>query len=43
MAMLIGRDATLSIDLRTRTTHAAHVWDFFKPNMDSEYPEVLHA
>ena len=40
MAMLIGRNAPLAIDLRTRVTHATHVWDFFKPNMDSEYPEV---
>ena len=43
VAMLIGRDATLAIDLRTRTTHATHVWDFFKPNLDSEYPEVNGA
>lgn len=40
VAMLVGRNAPLSIDLATRATHACHVWDFFKPNMDSEYPEV---
>jgi hydroxymethylglutaryl-CoA synthase len=43
VAMLVGRDAPLRFDLRTRTTHATHVWDFFKPNMDSEYPEVNGA
>lgn len=40
VAMLIGRNAPLQIDLRTRVCHASHVWDFFKPNLDSEYPEV---
>lgn len=43
VAMLIGRDAPLAIDIMTRTTHATNVWDFFKPNMDSEYPEVNGA
>lgn len=43
VAMLVGRDAVLRIDLHTRTTYASHVWDFFKPNMDSEYPEVNGA
>jgi len=43
VAMLIGRNAPLAVDLRTRTTHATHVWDFFKPNLDSEYPEVNGA
>jgi hydroxymethylglutaryl-CoA synthase len=40
VAMLIGRDAPLEIDLFTRTTHASHQWDFFKPNPHSEYPVV---
>eukprot|EP01035_Chromulina_nebulosa_P017485 gene17485-23038_t len=43
VAMLIGRDAPLAIDLSTRVTHASHVWDFFKPNMESEYPIVAGA
>jgi hydroxymethylglutaryl-CoA synthase len=43
VAMLVGRNAPLRFDLRTRTTHATHVWDFFKPNLDSEYPEVNGA
>ena len=40
VAMLIGRDAPLVIDLKSRTTHASHQWDFFKPNPHSEYPVV---
>lgn len=40
VAMLVGRDAPLDIDLFTRTTHASHQWDFFKPNPHSEYPVV---
>jgi hydroxymethylglutaryl-CoA synthase len=40
VAMLVGRDAPLEIDLFTRTTHASHQWDFFKPNPHSEYPVV---
>lgn len=40
VAMLVGRNAPLAINLRTRSTHASHVWDFFKPKMNSEYPEV---
>ena len=43
VAMLIGRDAPVSVDLHTRTAHTAHVWDFFKPHMDSEYPHVNGA
>ena len=43
VAMLVGRGAPLEIDLRSRASHAAHVWDFFKPNLHSEYPEVNGA
>ena len=43
VAMLVGRNAPLRIDLRARTTHATNVWDFFKPKMSSEYPEVNGA
>jgi hydroxymethylglutaryl-CoA synthase len=43
VAMLVGRNAPLQIDLRTRATHATHVWDFFKPKLHSEYPEVNGA
>jgi hydroxymethylglutaryl-CoA synthase len=40
VALLIGRNAPLVVDLRSRATFATNVWDFFKPKMDSEYPEV---
>lgn len=43
VAMLIGRDAPLQVNLKTRVTHASHTWDFFKPHLDSEYPEVKGA
>jgi hydroxymethylglutaryl-CoA synthase len=43
VAMLVGRDAPIAIDLRSRVTHATNCWDFFKPNMESEYPEVNGA
>jgi len=41
VAVLIGRDAPLSFaDPRQRATHAANVWDFFKPDHTVEYPTV---
>jgi hydroxymethylglutaryl-CoA synthase len=43
VAMLIGRNAPLPINLQSRTCYSSHVWDFFKPKMDSEYPEVNGA
>lgn len=43
VAMLLGRGAPLEVDLRSRASHASHVWDFFKPNLLSEYPEVNGA
>ena len=43
VAMLVGRNAPLQFDMRSRTTYAADVWDFFKPVMDSEYPVVNGA
>ena len=39
-AILIGRDAPLMYDPRLRATHAANVWDFFKPDHTVEYPVV---
>ncbi|KAH8926224.1 hydroxymethylglutaryl-CoA synthase [Atractiella rhizophila] len=38
-AMLIGPDAPLVFDT-TRATYIANVWDFYKPALASEYPEV---
>jgi hydroxymethylglutaryl-CoA synthase len=43
VALLIGRNASLEIDLKTRSTFANHCWDFFKPHLDSEYPTVNGA
>ena len=40
VAVLVGRDAPLAFDPRHRATHAAHVWDFFKPDHTVEYPVV---
>ena len=40
VAVLVGRDAPLSFDPRQRATHAAHVWDFYKPDHTVEYPTV---
>lgn len=40
VAMLIGPDAPLAIDSKTRVTSAVHVWDFYKPEPLSEYPTV---
>ena len=41
VAVLIGRDAPLAVvDPGERATHAAHVWDFFKPDHTVEYPTV---
>lgn len=40
VAVLIGRDAPLRFDPKERATHAANVWDFFKPDHTVEYPTV---
>ena len=40
VAMLIGKDAALVLDRGLRATHVENVYDFYKPNMASEYPEV---
>ena len=41
VAVLVGRDAPLAFsNPRERTTHAANVWDFFKPDHTVEYPTV---
>jgi hydroxymethylglutaryl-CoA synthase len=40
VAMLIGPNAPLVVDSRTRTTHANHIWDFYKPDPHHEYPTV---
>jgi len=40
VAVLVGRDAPLVFSPRERATHAANVWDFFKPDHTVEYPTV---
>ena len=40
VAMLIGPNASLVFERGLRATHTQHVYDFYKPNMESEYPVV---
>ena len=40
VAMLIGPNAPLVLDRGVRSSHMEHVYDFYKPDMSSEYPVV---
>jgi len=40
VAMLIGPGAPLVLDRGLRSSHMQHVYDFYKPEMTSEYPVV---
>lgn len=40
VAMLIGPHAPIVFESKYRGTHMAHVYDFYKPNLASEYPVV---
>ncbi|KAL5727756.1 hydroxymethylglutaryl-CoA synthase [Ranunculus cassubicifolius] len=40
IAMLIGPDAPIVFESKFRASHMAHVYDFYKPNLASEYPVV---
>ncbi|XP_008777803.1 hydroxymethylglutaryl-CoA synthase-like [Phoenix dactylifera] len=40
IAMLIGPNAPISFESKYRGTHMTHVYDFYKPNLASEYPVV---
>uniref|UniRef100_M4EWE2 Hydroxymethylglutaryl-CoA synthase n=1 Tax=Brassica campestris TaxID=3711 RepID=M4EWE2_BRACM len=40
IAMLIGPDAPIVFESKLRGSHMAHVYDFYKPNLASEYPVV---
>lgn len=40
VAILLGPDAPVVFDRGLRATHMEHVYDFYKPNLMSEYPEV---
>lgn len=41
IAMLIGPDAPLAFESKFRGSHMSHVYDFYKPNLASEYPVSL--
>ncbi|KAL3285879.1 hypothetical protein HHI36_000399 [Cryptolaemus montrouzieri] len=40
VAMLIGPNAPLVFDRGVRSIHMRHVYDFYKPDLSSEYPAV---
>lgn len=40
IAMLIGPDAPLVFESKFRGSHMSHAYDFYKPNLASEYPVV---
>ncbi|KAG0250920.1 hypothetical protein BG011_007973 [Mortierella polycephala] len=40
VAILIGPNAPLVFDQGVRSTHMNHLWDFYKPELASEYPTV---
>lgn len=40
VAMLIGPHAPIVVDRGLRSTYMAHVYDFYKPDLTSEYPIV---
>jgi len=40
VAMLIGPNAPLVLDRGLRASHVEHAYDFYKPDMSSEYPTV---
>jgi hydroxymethylglutaryl-CoA synthase len=40
VAMLVTPDAALALEPGVRASHMAHVFDFYKPVLDSEYPLV---
>lgn len=40
VVMLLGRDAPVVFEQGLRSTFMDHAWDFYKPDLHSEYPEV---
>ncbi|XP_060630302.2 hydroxymethylglutaryl-CoA synthase, mitochondrial [Anolis sagrei] len=40
VAMLVGPNAPLALERGVRGTHMEHVYDFYKPDLASEYPMV---
>lgn len=41
IAMLIGPNAPISFESKYRGSHMAHAYDFYKPDLASEYPVCL--
>lgn len=41
IAMLVGPDAPICFESKFRGSHMSHVYDFYKPNLPSEYPVML--
>ncbi|KAF9689403.1 hypothetical protein SADUNF_Sadunf01G0088700 [Salix dunnii] len=40
IAMLIGPDAPIAFESKFRGSHMSHAYDFYKPNLASEYPVI---
>ncbi|XP_043716574.1 hydroxymethylglutaryl-CoA synthase-like [Telopea speciosissima] len=40
IAMLIGPNAPITFESKCRASHMSHAYDFYKPNLASEYPVV---
>ncbi|XP_064477467.1 hydroxymethylglutaryl-CoA synthase 1-like isoform X2 [Ornithodoros turicata] len=40
IAMLVGPNAALVLERGVRASHMCHVYDFYKPDLQSEYPRV---
>ncbi|KAK3016912.1 hypothetical protein RJ639_006517 [Escallonia herrerae] len=40
IAMLVGPDAPIAFESRLRGSHMSHAYDFYEPNLASEYPVV---
>ncbi|KAL1316567.1 hypothetical protein HN51_068746 [Arachis hypogaea] len=40
IAMLVGPDAPIAFESKLRASHMSHAYDFYKPNLASEYPVV---
>jgi len=41
IAMLVGPDAPIAFESKLRGSHMSHAYDFYKPNLASEYPVML--
>ncbi|KAL9670349.1 hypothetical protein QQ045_007900 [Rhodiola kirilowii] len=40
ITMLVGPDAPIAVESKLRGSHMSHAYDFYKPNLASEYPVV---